>query len=345
MEAWKVWMQKNRQRLLVGVPLFFLLIILIYYLVGGRYVSTDDAYVQAAKAAISSNVPGQVLKIYVRDNQLVRKGDPLFSLDDKPFQIAVENANAKLASARLQVQSMKATYQQQLANVQAAQDTFAYQQKEFERQKKLAASGISSQMQFSRATNAFNNAAQQWVAAKQQLANILASLGNNANIAVNEHPIVQQAEAQLDKAKLDLSYTTITAPMDGIVTKVEQLQRGDYINAGAPVFSLVSDKDIWVEANFKETQITHMRPGQIATFEIDAYPSKNFKGHVISTSPGTGSSFSLLPPENATGNWVKIIQRLPVRISIDNTNDSKLLSPGLSVTATVDTKHSRLFGE
>jgi membrane fusion protein (multidrug efflux system) len=339
----KPWMQKHRRQLLVGVPLFFLLLIFVVYIFSGRYVSTDDAYVQAAKAAISSNVPGQVIKIYVRDNQVVKKGDALFSLDDKSFKIAVESANAKLTSARLQVQSLKASYQQQLANVQAAQDTLLFQQQEFERQKKLATSGISSQMQLNRATNAFDNAKQQLAAVKQQVANALASLGNNADIMVDDHPIVQQAQAQLDKAKLDLSYTTIIAPIDGIVTKVEQIQRGDYINTGAPVFSLISNKNVWVEANFKETQMTYMHPGQEATFEIDAYPDKDFKGHVISTSPGTGASFSLLPPENATGNWVKIVQRVPVRISIDYNKDMQLLSSGLSVNVTVDTEHSRIF--
>jgi membrane fusion protein (multidrug efflux system) len=338
----KAFMQRHRRLLLIGVPLFFLLVIVIYYLLGGRYVSTDDAYVQAAKAAISSNVPGQVSTIYVHDNQVVQKGDKLFSLDAQPFQIAVENAHAKLVSARLQVQSLKATYHQQLANVQAAQDTLIYQQQEFQRQKKLATSGISSQMQLNHATNSFNNAKQQLAAAQQQLANILASLSNNANIAVDEHPLVEQAQAQLNKATLNLSYTTIIAPMDGIVTKVEQLQKGDYINTGAPVFSLISNKDIWIEANFKETQITYMRPGQKATAEIDAYPNKEFTGHVVSTSPGTGSSFSLLPPENATGNWVKIVQRVPVRISIDTNKDSALLGAGLSVSVTVDTQHRRL---
>jgi membrane fusion protein (multidrug efflux system) len=198
-------------------------------------------------------------------------------------------------------------------------------------------------MQLNRATNAFDNAKQQLAAVKQQVANALASLGNNADIMVDDHPIVQQAQAQLDKAKLDLSYTTIIAPIDGIVTKVEQIQRGDYINTGAPVFSLISNKNVWVEANFKETQMTYMHPGQEATFEIDAYPDKDFKGHVISTSPGTGASFSLLPPENATGNWVKIVQRVPVRISIDYNKDMQLLSSGLSVNVTVDTEHSRIF--
>lgn len=342
MDKIRFWIQKYRQHLLISVPLGFAIIILFYYLFGGRYVSTDDAYVQAGKAAIAANVSGQVTAIYVHDNQVVRKGYPLFSLDARPFQIDVENATATLNNARLQVLALKASYQQQLAHVKAAQDTLTYQEQEFERQKKLAASGISSKMQLNRATNTYNNAKQQAQAAQQRLAQILANLNNNANINVNNHSIVKIAQAQLDKAKLNLSYTTITAPMNGIVTKVEQLQRGDYITTGVPVFSLVSNENVWIEANFKETQVTHMHPGQTATFEVDTYPGEEFKGKVVSTSPGTGSSFSLLPPENATGNWVKIVQRVPVRISIDNLKNINLAA-GMSATVTVDTHYCKFF--
>lgn len=336
-------MQNHRRKLLVLVPLAFFVMIMLFYLLGGRYVSTDDAYVQAAKASISSNVSGQVLKIYVRDNQEVKKNTPLFSLDDRPYKIAVATAKAQFISARLQVQALKATYKQRLADMKEAQHTLIYQQQEFNRQKKLAASGISSQMQLNKATNVLQNASQQFDGAQQQLANVLARLNNDADITIDEHPIVQQAQAQLDRANLDLSYTVITAPFDGIVTKVEQLQRGDYIKTGAPVFALISNKDIWVEANFKETDITHMRPGQYTSIDIDTYPNKEFDGIVISTSPGTGSTFSLLPPENATGNWVKIVQRVPARISINNIEPSFMLGSGLSANVTVDTGHSRIF--
>lgn len=331
------WIKHHRTLLLWGVPLFFLLVILFYYIFGGRYVSTDDAYTQAGKVAIASNVPGQVAQIYVHDNQVVKQGQLLFKLDTRPFQIAVNSAQAKLATARLQVQALKANYQQQVANVKAANATLVYQQQEFERQKKLAASGISSKMLLNQTTNAYNTTVQQLEAAKQQLANALATLGNDPEININIHPTVQAAQAELDKAKLNLSYASITAPINGIVTKVELLQKGDYINAGMPVFSLVSNENIWVEANFKETQITHMRPGQSASFYIDAFPDKKFTGKVASSSPGTGSSFSLLPPENATGNWVKIVQRVPIRITIDNLK-AQHLSAGLSATVTVDTR-------
>lgn len=327
------WIQKNRQRLLIGGPLLMLIIGLIFYSFSGRTVSTDDAYVKAANVAISTNVSGQVAAIYVKDNQVVKENEPLFKLDDQLYKIAVKSAAAVLASTRMQIEGLKATYQQKTANVEAAQKTFIYQQQEMERQKKLAASGISSQMQLNRATNAFDKAKQQLAAKKQQQANVLANLGD-PNLPVDTHPLVQGAQARLNQAELNLSYTLIKAPIDGIVTKVEQLQKGDYIKKGTPVFALISNKDIWIEANFKETQMTHVRPGQKAVIVIDAYSDKKFVGHVVSTSPGTGSSFSLLPPENATGNWVKVVQRLPVRISIDNSK--AFLSSGLSATVTVD---------
>jgi membrane fusion protein, multidrug efflux system len=339
----KGWMNKHRRQLLIGVPVIFFLLAFIIYIFSGRYVSSDDSYVQAAKASINSYVPGHVLKIYVHDNQEVKKNAPLFSLDDRYYKIAVANAKAQLINARLQILALKATYQQHLANVQQAQETLDYQKEEYDRQKKLAANGISSQIQLEKTTNAYQNANQQFLASQHQLANVLASLNNNADLPVDAHPTVLEAQAQLDQANLNLSYTVITAPIDGIVTKVEQLQPGDYIKAGDPVFALISNKDIWVEANFKETDMTYMRPGQQAEITIDAYPDKTFKGVVASASPGTGSAFSLLPPENATGNWVKIVQRLPVRITIQNPDPALALSSGLSANVTVDTKHSRIF--
>lgn len=316
-----------------------------FWLSGGRYMSTDDAYVQAAQASISSNVAGQVAQILVRDNQQVRRGDVLFKLDEQPFRIAVEAAQAKLGTARLQVIAGKAAYRQQLASLRSAQDTLAYQQKEYQRQQKLLASGISSQAQFDQAQHGLDNARQSVAAAQQQAASVLAMLDGNPDIDPDQHPSVLQAQADLDKARLNLSYATITAPDDGIVTKVEQLQVGDAINVGSPVFALISSRDVWIEANYKESQLTHMRAGQPATVKIDTYPGKTFEAKVASIAPGTGSQFSALPPENATGNWVKVVQRLPVRLELKDADPKLPLHTGLSATVDVDTGHSRsLFG-
>ena len=179
------------------------------------------------------------------------------------------------------------------------------------------------------------------MAAKQQSADTaLAALGGNSDIPINDHPLVQTAQAQLDRARLNLSYTTVHAPITGIVTKVDKLQVGDYVTKAVPLFALVSNTHVWVEANFKETALTYMRPGQKASVEVDAFSGKKLSGKVASLSPGTGSSFSLLPPQNATGNWVKVVQRVPVRIVLDTTTGLALRS-GMSVSAEVDTEHRR----
>jgi membrane fusion protein (multidrug efflux system) len=310
---------------------------LYFWITGGRYMSTDDAYVQAARATISSNVAGQVVEIKVHDNQRVHRGDVLFRLDDKPYLIAVQSAEAKLGSARLQLNAGKSTYRQQQAALRTAQDTLAYQQKEYARQKSLLASGISSQAQFDQAQHALDTAQQQLASAQQQLASVLAMLDGKPDIDPAQHPSVQAAQAELDRAKLNLSYTTITAPDDGIVAKVEQLQAGDYINAANPVFALISTRDVWIEANFKEDQITHMRAGQTASVKIDTYPDHHFTAHVVSMAPGTGSQFSALPAENASGNWVKVVQRVPVRLELDQHDDNLPMHTGLSAIVEVDT--------
>ncbi|HVT34641.1 MAG TPA: HlyD family secretion protein, partial [Nevskiaceae bacterium] len=186
--------------------------------------------------------------------------------------------------------------------------------------------------------HALDSAQQQVNAAQQQAASVLAMLGGDADVAADEHPSVKQAQAELDKAQLDLSYTRITAPDDGIVTKVEQLQAGDAIAAGTPVFALISTHDVWVEANFKESQLTHMQAGQPAEIRIDTYPGRRFRAHVASIAPGTGSQFSALPAENATGNWVKVVQRLPVRLELENAPAELPLHTGLSADVEVDTQ-------
>ena len=336
MDKISTWMQQHRKHLLIGGPVLLLLVFLVVYLLNRNSVSTDDSYVRAGNAAINANVAGQVSMIAVHDNQIVKQGDVLFRLDQRPYKLAVAKAKAELANAYLSVQALKTVYQEKTAEVQAAQDTLTYEREELARQTKMTASGLSSQMELNKITNAFNNATQQLIAAQQQQANVLAQLNNNAEIPAENLPIIHIALANLHQALLNLSYTVIKAPMDGIVTKVENLQKGDYVQTGMPVFALISNKDIWIEANFKETQMTNLKPGQKAAIHIDAYPNKKWIGHIVSQSPGTGSSFALLPPENATGNWVKIVQRLPLRIAIDNLDNTELAS-GLSATVTVDT--------
>lgn len=334
------WFGRNRRLLLIGGPAIIVVGALIFYLTTGRYVSTDDAYIQAARADISTEVSGRIAEIDVRDNQLVHKGEVLFRLDTPSFTIAVADARAQLAAALLKVPSLQAAYRQRLADESAARSTLDYDQREFARQTELQAQGISSRAQLDQAKNNFQSAQQQLAAAQQQTASALSDLGGDPNATPASLPLVRQAQATLDHALLQMSYTIVHAPMDGIVAKVEQIQVGDHVNAATPLFALMSSSDMWVEANFKETDLTFMRPGQRATFSVDAYPGRTFTGRVLSTSPGTGSSFSLLPPENSSGNWVKVVQRLPVRLSIDN-NGEVPLAAGMSVEADVDTEHHR----
>jgi membrane fusion protein, multidrug efflux system len=311
-----------------------------FYIKGSRYQSTDDAYAQAATVSISANVGGRVSEIEVRDNELVQRGATLFKLDDAPFRIAVSDAAAHLADTRLQIESLKSTYRQRLVELRAARDTQRYAQQQYDRQTRLLASGIASQAQFDQAAHGLDAARQQVANVQQQIGVALANLGGDPNIAPERHPLVAQAQAALDRAQLNLSYTVISAPTDGVVAKVEQLQVGDTIAPSAPVFALVSTRDVWIEANFKEVQLARMRPGQTATIEIDRYPGRRFSAEVTSVSPSTGSQFSLLPPENATGNWVKVVQRVPVRLQLTHVDAGFLLQAGLSANVTVDT-HSR----
>ena len=309
-----------------------------FYFTGGRYQSTDDAYAQAATVSISSNVAGRVSEIEVRDNELVHRGATLFKLDDAPYRIAVSDAAAHLADTRLQIESLKSTYRQRQVELHAARDTQSYAQQQYNRQSRLLNTGIASQAQFDQSAHALDGARQQVANVLQQIGVALANLGGDPNIAPERHPLVAQAQAALDRAQLNLSYTVISAPTDGIVAKVEQLQVGDTIAASAPVFALVSTGDIWIEANFKEIQLARMRPGQMATVKIDRYPGRTFAAKVASVSPSTGSQFSLLPPENATGNWVKVVQRVPVRLQLTQSDAKFPLQAGLSADVTVDTR-------
>jgi membrane fusion protein (multidrug efflux system) len=326
-------------------PVAVLVLAGYFYLSGGRYEATDDAYVQTAQVAISADVAGRVKEVAVHDNQPVHKGDVLFRLDDAPFRIALDKANAQLAAARLKVEMLKANYRQRQSDLAFARDTLKLRQTEYDRQRRLFASGIASQSQVDHASHALDEARTQLGGVKQQISAVVANLAGNPNIAPEHHPEVQQVQALLDRARLNLSYTVVRAPADGVVTRVEELQAGSYINAAAPVFALVSTRDVWIEANFKEDQLAHMRPGQAATVRIDSYRGRTFEGRVASVSPGTGSQFSVLPPENATGNWVKVVQRLPVRIELDHLDPAFPLRGGLSASVSVDTRYRRhLFG-
>jgi membrane fusion protein (multidrug efflux system) len=332
--------QRLRMPLMIAGPAVVAIAALWWFVTSGRYVETDDAYIQGARTVISADVAGRVIAVEVHDNERVTKGQVLYRLDPVSYQAAVNEAKAQLGIARAQVQALKATYQQKSAENKSAQETLDYSQREYDRQKKLLGSGVASQAQFDQASNALEVARQRVVSSQQDIENTLAQLGGNPDISADQHPMVQRTQAVLDEREIDLNDTVIRAPENGTVTKVEQLQVGDYMTAATPVFSLMSDR-LWVEANFKETELTYMRPGQEATVEVDTYPDADLHAKVSSFSPGTGLTFSLLPPENATGNWVKVVQRLPVRLALENLAPDTPLHAGLSVTVNVDTHYRR----
>ncbi len=325
---------------LVAGPALLLALGAYLYLIGGRYVSTDDAYVRAGITQVSTDIAGRVIAIEVGENQRVKAGDVLFRLDDKPFQYALERAKADLAKSRLDVEALRATYAQKQAEIRFAQENVDFLTRSFDRQNQLLASHVASQAQYDQARHNLDAARQTLQSTQQALANVLANLGGDPKIETDRHPEVLAAKAQLDQAALNLSHTIVHAAADGIVAQIDKLQKGEYVSAGTPLFALIG-ADVWVEANFKETDLSHMKPGQAVTIDIDTYPGHVFKGTVAGISPGTGSEFSVLPPQNASGNWVKVVQRLPVRILLADQDENMPLRAGMSATVEVDTEIQR----
>jgi membrane fusion protein (multidrug efflux system) len=336
--------ERLRLPLMVALPILLGAAGVVYYLAEEGHVSTNDAFVYAAKESVNARVSGQVIEIAVRDNQRVTKGQLLFRVDSEPYQIAIEHAEAVLGTARIQIEGLKATYRQQQAQLLSARATETFDEHEYDRKKALLASDFTSKSAYERAEMDLKVARQNIASIQEQIANTVAALNGDPDIEVDRHPTVRVAKASLDRDRLDYSYTKVYAPDDGTVARVEDLQVGDFVNPGAAVFSFMSSRRIWIEANFRETDLSHMRPDQEATIVVDVYPDSTFKAHIVSMCPGTGSDFAVLPPENATGNWVKVVQRLPVRLELEGIDPDRPLFSGISATVRVDTGYRRTWG-
>ncbi|MHB8530172.1 MAG: HlyD family secretion protein [Caulobacteraceae bacterium] len=326
---WRRW----RWPLMIGGPAIILAVAAWFVLTSGRVESTDDAYVQRAKAPVSAAIAGRVVEIDVTENQHVKAGQVLFKLDPSDEIAEARRADAALAAARLQVSVLQDAVTQQKVSLASALQTQTYADREAARQRALAGAGVASRQQVDEAQHSAQLARDQVAMARQGVATALANLGG-ATRRPDVFPGVLQAGATRQASLTNLSRTVVTAPVDGVVTRVDQLQLGAYVDAAQTVFYLLSGEP-WVEANFKENQLAKMRVGQSARIQIDAYGGTALAGQVASFSPGSGSSFSPLPAQNATGNWVKVVQRLPVRIAFDKPPPAAARD-GLSAKVTVD---------
>jgi len=313
-----------------------------FYFSGGKIMSTDDAYVDADKVGISTDVAGLVQDVAVADNQHVTAGQILYRLDPRQFQIALDNAKANLAQTALAVDAMKQDYKHMLSDAAAQQAQVDLDQSNYNRQTTLVRSGTASQAVFDQAQYTLLNDKSKLESLQQQAATQLARLGGNADIPTEQHPQYQQAQAQVEEAQRQLDHTAIKAPFTGTVTNVPSIAPGKYLAASTTAFYLVDTDHLWVNANPKETELTYVKLGQPVTVTVDTYPDAVWHGTVQSISPAASQEFSMLPAQNTSGNWVKVVQRVPMRVRVD-TSDQMLppLRAGMSVEVSVDTGHAR----
>ena len=318
---------------------------------GGRYASTDDAYVAAAKLMVSTDVSGIVTSVDVHEGQLVKAGDVLFRVDPRQFQIALDNAKANLAQTGLTVAAMKQDYKRMLSDIAAEQAQVALDQATFDRYASLVRTDSISKANYDHARFTLEADKGKLESLKQQAQVQLARLNGNADIPVAEHPQYLQAKAQVDEAQRQLDHVVVRAPFDGRVTQVDSLQPGTYLvsqtaaltNMGA--VGLVSTDKVWVDANMKETDLTYVKVGDHVAVSVDTYPGRTWPGTVESISPASGSQFSILPAQNSSGNWVKVVQRIPVRVRVEQKPGDPVLRAGMSVNVDIDTGHRRSLFE
>ena len=333
-----------RAVLLIAVPLAAAAVALYFYAQGGRHVETDNAYVKAHIIAISAEVAGRVVEVGVRDHEPVAAGRLLFRIDPAPFEVAIARADAQAAVVRTDLDSLRAEHRAALAEAAEARERIDFFTRQLERQQRLKERGMGREDAFDEARHNLDAARARLTTVQERAARVLASLGGDPQLPAARHPRFLEAQAARSAAALDLAHTRVTAPAAGVVSNMK-LQPGEYVARGVPVFSVIETDSTWIEANFKETQLAGVRVGQSARIVADAYPGVEWRARVNAIAPATGAEFALLPPQNATGNWVKVVQRVPVRLAIEGAaqgaTDAPALRAGMTVTVTIDTGRSR----
>jgi membrane fusion protein (multidrug efflux system) len=330
-------------------PLMFALLPLVlilggyFYVAGGAVMSTDNAYVQADMVGLSTDVSGIVTEVLVRDNQKVAKGDVLFKLDDLQFRLALNRAEAQIGNTRNDLTALQASYRNMQTQVGQAKTDVDYNNVNFRRQQQLVVNNFTPQATFDASRNTLQGSQQKLASLEQQLAGIAANLNGDPDAPIEDHPRYKDALAARNEAGRQLAHTIVRAPFAGVVTNVPSLQPGQYLAAAAVAFNIVSTDHVWVQASPKETELTHVKAGQKVTVDVDTYPGERWAGTVDSISPASASSFSLLPAENTSGNWVKVVQRIPMRVLVNNAPGKPPLRVGMSVEVNVDTGHARGF--
>jgi membrane fusion protein (multidrug efflux system) len=321
--------------LLASVPLLLVGGATAYYIVNDHYVSTDNAYVQQDKVSISAEVGGRIVDVAVRENDVVKEGDLLFRIDPAPYQIAIEQADASIAASQVRVSSLQTEYQTTNVDIESAREDVAFYEKEYQRQSSLMQDGFTTRARLQAAEHALSDARSRVASALADATKARAALATGS-AAPGVNPAIKAGQVQREQAMLNLSRTEVRAPVAGVVSQADRLQPGQMMVQGLPGVTIVASSKSWVEANFKETDLANMRVGQPAEITFDAYPDLKVRGKVSSIGAGTGSEFSVLPAQNANGNWVKVTQRVPVRISITD-KPKRAMIAGLSAHVRIDT--------
>jgi len=342
--ARKKGISRSRLRMILLVALPALAVVLGggFWLMGGRYISTDNAYVGAQKVLITPDISGKIVHVAVVEGQHVKPGDELFTLDPKPYRLALDAAKGKLDAARSDYDKLKTNLTSLITLADLAKKNVELKKRDVDRKTALVNSQAGSRADVDTAASALVTAELQAQFTQQQRDSTLNALLGNPDLPLDEFPEYAQAKAALDDAQRNLDHTVVRSSISGTATQVDNIQLGRFVPPGTPVFSVVDDQAPWVDANPKETDITYLRVGQKVTLDVDSFPDHTFKGTVVAVSPGTGAQFSILPAQNATGNWVKVVQRVPVRIAFDKGEDTHLLRSGMSVNVEIDTGHSRI---